>query len=155
MMTPEIHGMDNTQCEDNSKNYGISFATQQIGTEKKETEVAGTRNSTLTASDVDALVSNSKTEVKVDNNCIKKNEAVDKENPILIITDSEVGNSKSSIGPVQEKQIDGPDGVNRTKSKSTWTRIIRMNYGLGGIRATDIPLLGKRTSMQIDSLSKL
>ena len=155
IMTPEIHGMDNTQCEDNSKNYGISFATQQIGTEKKETEVAGTRNSTLTASYVDALVSNSKTEVKVDNNCIKKNEAVDKENPILIITDSEVGNSKSNIGPVQEKQIDGPDGVNPTKSKSTWTRIIRMDYGLGGIRATDIPLLGKRTSMQIDSLSKL
>nr|POF20880.1 protein suppressor of k(+) transport growth defect 1 [Quercus suber] len=88
-MTPEIHGMDNVQREDNSKNYGISFVTQQIGAEKKETEVANTRNSTLNASDVDALLSNSKTEVKVDNNCTEKNKAEDKENPVPIITDSE------------------------------------------------------------------
>ena len=66
-----------------------------------------------------------------------------------------MGNSKSSIGPVQEKQIDGLNGLNSTKSKSTWTRIIRMDYGLGGIRATDIPLLGKRACTQVDSLSKL
>ena len=69
--------------------------------------------------------------------------------------DSEVGNSKSRIRPIQEKQIDGPNGLNSTKSKSTWTRIIRMDYGLGGIKATNIPLLGKRPCMKVDSLSKL
>ena len=110
-----------------------------MGAKKKRTEDTNTRNSTPIVSNVDALLSNSKKEGIVDNNCIE-NEAADKENPIPIITDSEVGNSKSSIGLVQEKQIDGPDGVNPTNSKSTWTRIIRMDYGLGGIRATDIPL---------------
>ena len=69
--------------------------------------------------------------------------------------DSEVGNSKSIIELVLEKQVDGLNGLNPTKSKSTWTRIIRMDYGLGGIRATNIPLLGKRPSTKADSLSKL
>ena len=110
-----------------------------MGAKKKGTEDTNTRNSTPIVSNVDALLSNSKKEVIVDNNCIE-NEAADKENPIPIIKDSEVGNSKSSIRPIQEKQIDGPNGLNSTKSKSTWTRIIRMDYGLGGIRATDIPL---------------
>ena len=31
IMTTEIHGMDNIQREDNSKNHGISFATQHMG----------------------------------------------------------------------------------------------------------------------------
>ena len=69
--------------------------------------------------------------------------------------DSEVGNSKSIIELVLEKQVDGLSGLNPTKSKSTWTRIIRMDYGFGGIRATNIPLLGKRPCTKADSLSKL
>ncbi|KAK4588082.1 hypothetical protein RGQ29_019178 [Quercus rubra] len=44
MMTPKIHGMDNIQHEDNSKNHGISVATQQIEAEKKGTEDVDTRN---------------------------------------------------------------------------------------------------------------
>ena len=38
-------------------------------------------------------------------------------------------------------------GPTQTKLKSTWTRIMRMDYGLGSIiRATDTPVLGKRRS---------
>ena len=66
-----------------------------------------------------------------------------------------MGNSKSIIEPVLEKQVDGLSGLNPTKSKSKWTRIIRIDYGLGGIKATNIPLLGKRPCMKVDSLSKL
>ena len=66
-----------------------------------------------------------------------------------------MGNSKSIIEPVLEKQFDGLSGLNPTKSKSKWTRIIRIDYGLGGIKATNIPLLGKRPCMKVDSLSKL
>ena len=43
----------------------------------------------------------------------------------------------------------GPNltGPAPTKLKSTWTRIMRMDYGLGSIiRATDTPVLGKRGS---------
>nr|POE84813.1 hypothetical protein CFP56_61226 [Quercus suber] len=87
MMTPEIHGMENIQHEDNSKNHGISVATQQIGAEKKGTEDTDTRNSIPIVSDVDAQLSNSKTEVILDNNCIE-NEAADKGNPVPIIMDS-------------------------------------------------------------------
>ena len=90
----------------------------------------------------------------LDNNCIE-NKATDKGNPVPIITYTEVGNSKSSTKPLQEKQADGPSGLNPTKSKSTWTKIIRMDYGLGGIRATDIHLLGKRACVQVTSLFKL
>ena len=115
MMAPKIHGMDNIQHEDNSKNHGISVATQQIEAEKKGTEDVDTRN----------------------------------------YHGLRGGNSKSIIKPVLEKQVDGLSGLNPTKSKSTWTRIIRMDYGLGGIRATNIPLLGKRPCTKADSLSKL
>ena len=62
MMIPEIHGMDNIQHEDNPKIHGISSATQQIGTKKKGTKDADTRNPIPIVLDVDALLSNSKTE---------------------------------------------------------------------------------------------
>ena len=41
--------------------------------------------------------------------------------------------------------VSGPSELKQTKQKSTWTRIMRMDYGLGGLpRVSEIPLLGKR-----------
>ena len=117
-MILEIHGMDNIQREDNPKILWISSTTQQIGTEKKGTEDADTRNPIPIVSDVDALLSNSKIEIMLDNNYIE-NKATDKGNPVLIITNTEMGNSKSSTKPLQEKEADVPNGLNPTKSKST------------------------------------
>ncbi|KAL0001579.1 hypothetical protein SO802_015360 [Lithocarpus litseifolius] len=41
--------------------------------------------------------------------------------------------------------VSGPSEMQPTKLKSTWTRIMRMDYGLGGLPGvSEIPLLGKR-----------
>ena len=41
--------------------------------------------------------------------------------------------------------VTGPSELEQAKLKSTWTRIMRMDYGLGGLpRVSEIPLLGKR-----------
>lgn len=41
--------------------------------------------------------------------------------------------------------VSGPNELKSTKLKFTWTRIMRMDYGLGGLPGvSEIPLLGKR-----------
>ena len=45
-------------------------------------------------------------------------------------------------------------GPTVSKLKSTWTRIVRMDFGLGSaIKAVDVPKLGKRVSTQNANLS--
>ena len=40
--------------------------------------------------------------------------------------------------------MSGPSELKPTKQKSTWTRIMRMDYGLGGLpRVSEISVLGK------------
>ena len=45
--------------------------------------------------------------------------------------------------------VSGPSELKQTKQKSTWTRIMRMDYGLGGLpRVSEIPCEAECTSKQ-------
>ena len=66
-------------------------------------------------------------------------------------------NSKARLVDTESNlSVTGPSELKPAKLKSTWTRIMRMDYGLGGLPGvSEIPLLGKRgKSCEVECTSK-
>ena len=63
--------------------------------------------------------------------------------------DEVADNSNSNCTTLLDSHDDGQCGPKLPKPKAVWTRIIRMDYGLGDIlRTAEGPMLGKRGSTQ-------
>ena len=126
---PENLGVDFSQHDDHAKNQGIDPDILQTCTEKNGIEDSDKGNS-----------------ISI--------EDVDNGNSIPIVVDKEVGISNSNSEMTWVVHIDGLSGLSRPKQKSSWTRITRMDFGLGSFtREIEGPLLGKRVSAQNTNLS--
>nr|XP_023908214.1 uncharacterized protein LOC112019900 [Quercus suber] len=83
----------------------------------------------------------------IQQNCLKDKgvQDVNDVNSIPNIMDKVANNSNSNSTTLLDSHNDGQRGPKLPKPKATWTRIMRMDYGLGDIiRAAEGPLLGKR-----------
>lgn len=85
----------------------------------------------------------------IQQNCPKDKgvQDVNDANSIPKILDGVSNNSNSNSTTLLDSHGDGQSGPKLPKPKATWTRIIRMDYGLGDIiRAAEGPFLVKRGS---------
>ena len=93
---------------------------------------------------------------EVDDNLISR-EVVDKHDSTPTVVNMAVSNSKPILDKIQAEHVDGLHGMqgqHRQKQRSTWTRIIRMDYGLGIItKAIEGLILRKRVIEQNSNLS--
>ena len=117
-METEKYGLDISKQVDKFEKHGINPDIQQRRNTEDKGVVEADNNYSITTS-----MDNDDESLKSQSDRFKGN------------------NVDEQIGP----NLHGPT---QPKLKSTWTRIMRMDYGLGSIiRATDTPLLGKRGSM--------
>nr|POE54810.1 hypothetical protein CFP56_55552 [Quercus suber] len=121
-------GDDFSQHDNQAENQGIEPNIQMLSSEKKDLE-------------------------DVEDNPVSI-EAEDKRDSTPTVVDTSVSNLKSNLAGTQANHVNGLLGQHGPKKQSTWTRIMRMDYGLGSFsKAAEGPILGKRGSEQNSNLS--
>lgn len=128
---PENLGEDFSQNEDQAENLGMDSKFQRMYSENNDLE-------------------------EVDHNPIS-NVVTDKHDFTPTVVDMAVSNLQLIPDTTQAEQVNGLHGLqgqHGLKQRSTWTRIMRMDYKLGRIsKALEGPILGKRVKELNSNLS--
>lgn len=146
-------GENFSQHADQAENQGIAESSQMVRHEKQGIEELD--DDTVPLEVVDKRKSDP---IEADTEVGKLNENDEEKGVVNKLISEEVG----SDGDILELNLEMPqvdqgarlNGHYGPKQKSTWTRIMRMDYGLGSFTtAIEGPILGKRVSEQYSNLS--
>ena len=176
---PVSQGVDKPQHMDNPKVYAENMDTQGKGVQQSVAKNIGVIEGENIDKPVPIVVEKITVNSHVDRMARQDKFPIDKSSELEPISEFEqcIGtdegkihdiftpkfveniNVNSNVRLVDTKSnmlMSGPSELKPTKQKSTWTRIMRMDYGLGGLLGvSEIPLLGKRgKSREVECTSK-